>query len=418
MKNFSPVIQVNINRGIKNWSINTFRFYYQRTIGNIITKRDPKLWVFSSWEGTKYADNSRYLFEYINAHNDKGIRCVWITKNEDALNEVKGLGYEAYLIGTNESKYIQQHAGVALRTHGLDDFGDFPYIFGSFNVHVCHGVGGNKRTYYSLRKTNRIKKLMSVAKAKIFNYAYRDATIVTSSFCASTVPIDMLCNKDTPVIGLARNDFINNPIENLSEVFSEAYIDRHNLKPEMKFITYMPTYRPQKESQRQLVGIITEIVSNENLKKVLAENNAKLVVKLHYATDPSGMKFSDNILLLKDTDVTDTAKLLRLSDFLITDYSSCAMDFALKQRDVVFYAPDLEDYEKETGMYQEFLDYLYKYRVTTINDLTERVRDGFTSDFKATEGTIRLNELFNERVTEVGHFRELIYEYVCKKMNL
>lgn len=418
MKDKKPEIPNNINRGLLNWTKNVFRFYYQRSLGKLFNRKDPKLWVFSSWEGMKYADNAKYLFEYINEHNDKGIRCVWITKNRDALREVKSKGYEGYLVGTKKSRDIQIHAGVALRTHGLDDFGDFPYIFGAFNVHVCHGVGGNKRTYFGLRKSNSIKKFISIAKAKIFNYAYRDATIVTSSFCASTVPIDMLSYKDTPVIGLARNDFINNPIDDLGEVFTKEYISKHELKTEMKFITYMPTYRPHKESQQQLVSIIKDIVSNKKLQELLADNNAKLVVKLHYATDPSGMNFSDNILLLKDTDVTDTAKLLRLSDFLITDYSSCAMDFALKQKDVVFYAPDLEDYEKETGMYQEFLDYLYKYRVTTVNDLTERIKSGFENDFNATEGTIKLNELFNERFSEVGQFRKLIYEYVCKKMKI
>ena len=418
MTNKKPEINNNINREIKNWIRNVMRFYYQRSIGNIITKRNPKLWVFSSWEGTKYADNARYLFEYINTHNDKGIRCVWITKNEDALKTVHSLGYEGYLIGTKESKEIQKQAGAALRTHGIDDFGDFPYIFGAFNVHVCHGVGGNKKVYYSLDKGSFLKRFLSVAKAKIFNYAYRDATIVTSAFCASTVKPDMLSNKPTPIIGLARNDFIKNAITNLSEVFSDDFIDRHNLSLNNKYITYMPTYRPYKKSQAQLESIISDIVSDRNLQFLLEENKAKLIVKLHYATDASKMHFSDSVLLLKDKDVFDTAKLLRLSNLLITDYSSCAMDFSLKQKDVIFYAPDLEDYEKETGMYREFSDYLFKYRVSTVQELTDRIQYAIKTDFAATEGTHALNLLFNERFSDVGNFRKLTYEYVCDQLKV
>lgn len=411
-------LQVNINRGLRNWSINTFRFYYQRTLGSIITKRDPKLWIFSSWEGTKYADNARYLFEYINENNDKNITCIWITKNQDAYNKVVKLGYKACLIGTQECKAIEKKAGVAIRTHGVDDFGDFPYCFGALNVHVCHGVSGNKRTYFGLRKGNKIKKFLSIAKAKIFNYAYRDATIATSSYCAETIRLDMLTKKEIPIIGLARNDFINIPLTDLQEVFSHEYIRKHKLSDKMKFITFMPTYRPYKTSQNQLENIISEIVNDNNLQSVLKDNNAKLVVKLHYATDASKMNFSDSVLLLKDSDVSDTAKLLRLSSLLITDYSSCAMDFSIKQKDVIFYAPDLEDYEKETGMYQEFWDYLCKYRVCTVSELTERIQRDLKTDFAATEGTTALNELFNERYSEVGSFRKLIYEYVCEKLKI
>ena len=417
MKLFSPVVQVNINRGLKNWFCNMFRFYYQRTIGNVLIKRDPKLWVFSAWEGTKYADNAKYLFEYINENDKKGIRCVWITKNRIALSEVLKKGYEGYLVGSKEGKDVQKHAGVALRTHGLDDFGDFPYIFGAFNLHVCHGVSGNKKTYYGMNKGG-IKRILSVVKAKIFNYAYRDATIVTSHFCAKTVSIDMLSNKETPIIGLARNDFINDSINDLQEVFSKEFINRHRLEVGMKYITYMPTYRPLLNSQKQLEKTIFDIVNNEQLNDMLNELNVKFVIKLHYATDASKMSFSDNVLLLKDSDVSDTAKLLRLSSLLITDYSSCAMDFSLKQKGVIFYAPDLEEYEQETGMYQEFLDYLYKYRICTIEELSNRIKNFLENEDAVPEETLELNRLFNERGSEVGEFRKLIYEYVCQKMNI
>ncbi len=418
MKLSSDKLQININRGLRNWTWNAFRFYYQRSFGNFFTRRDPKLWVFSSWEGTKYADNARYMFEYIIAHNDKGIRCVWLTKKEDVLKEVRKLGYEGYLIGTKNAKNIQKQAGVALCTHGLDDFGEYPYIFGAYTVNLCHGVGGAKRTYYSIRKANKLKKVVSVIKAKIFNYTYRDVTIVTSSFGVEVAKLDVLTKKNIPIIGLARNDYITAPIYDLTEVFSEEYICQHNLKIGLKYITFMPTYRPYKASQKKLEDSIRMIASDEKLRDVLEENNGRLIIKLHYATDPFNIKCSNNVLLLQDSDVKEVSKLLRLSDLLITDYSSCAMDFALKQKDIIFYAPDLEEYEKETGMYQEFLDYLYKYRVTSEDDLRERIRIDFEHDFAATESTVEINKLFNERASEVGEFRKLIYEYICSKINL
>lgn len=411
-------ISININRNIKNWAINCIRFYYQRTLGNIFVKRDPKLWVFSAWEGVRYSDNSRSLFEYINEHNEKNIQCIWMTKREDVYENILKKGFKATLIGTNECKKYQKKAGVAIRTHGLDDFGDFPYILGAYNVHVCHGIGGNKRTYYALRKSNEIKKLLSIMKAKIFNYAYRDMTIATSSFCEKTIRIETLSTKDMPIIGLSRNDLIIEPIKEICEVFNNEFIRKNGLSIKYKYITFMPTYRPLEKSQKTLENTIKMLVDNETLNNLLKENAAKFIIKLHYATDISKLNGTENIFIIKDEEVEDTQKLIRLSDLLITDYSSCAMDFSLKQKDVIFFTPDLDEYEKETGFYKEFMDFLKEYGIDNIEQLINRIESNFENDFSLSETTFSLNKLFNEKVDEVGTFRKQTYEYICNKIGI
>ena len=69
-------------------------------------------------------------------------------------------------------------------------------------------------------------------------------------------------------------------------------------------------------------------------------------------------------------------------------------------------------------MYQEFLDYLYKYRICTIEELSNRIKNFLENEDAVPEETLELNRLFNERGSEVGEFRKLIYEYVCQKMNI
>jgi len=51
------------------------------------------------------------------------------------------------------------------------------------------------------------------------------------------------------------------------------------------------------------------------------------------------------------TAVHDVTSLLLLTDALVTDYSSLMFDYALLDRPMVFFAPDLEDYSRSRGTY-------------------------------------------------------------------
>lgn len=411
-------VKLNTNRCFKNWIINTLRFYSQRTVGKLVGKRNPKLWVFSAWEGTKYSDNTRYLFEYINQYNEKEITCVWMTKSDIAFSQVVDAGYKACMIGTLEAKKIQGKAGVAVCTHGMDDFGDFPNIFGACIVNLSHGAAGMKKTYYGLRKSNILHRILSETKGRIFDYWYRDITITTSAFCREVFRTETLLHNDMPVIGLPRNDFLNNEIKDLSEVLSEFIIERYCLKNDMPILTYMPTYRPTKKSQEQLERYIAQISSNERLNGLLNRYNAKLFMKMHYLTDISNITFNENIILLKDSDIVDVQKLLQLTKALITDYSGCATDYALKNRPIILFTPDLDDYMAETGIYKEYVDILHRCHVESIDELIDAIEDCFKNRFSTLEAVKEINKIFNERALEVGTFRQMTYEYICNKLEI
>ena len=45
----------------------------------LIVPRSRAIWVFGAWFGHRYADNSRYVFEYVNEYQPE-IRAVWLTR--------------------------------------------------------------------------------------------------------------------------------------------------------------------------------------------------------------------------------------------------------------------------------------------------------------------------------------------------
>ena len=42
------------------------------------------IWIFGAWFGEKYADNSKYLFEYVNQSHSE-IRPIWFSTNKNVI---------------------------------------------------------------------------------------------------------------------------------------------------------------------------------------------------------------------------------------------------------------------------------------------------------------------------------------------
>ena len=134
---------MNINwKSSRKWSlpINIILF----NICRLWPFRNKKIWIFGSREGTKFDDNSRYMFEYIWKYHQDRIRAVWLCKNESTLSELNQKGYEVYYNSSIKGKWMQLRAGVALYSHGLIDFGVFPLVGGSCCVALWHGMGFKK----------------------------------------------------------------------------------------------------------------------------------------------------------------------------------------------------------------------------------------------------------------------------------
>ena len=83
-----------------------------------------------------------------------------------------------------------------------------------------------------------------------------------------------------------------------------------------------------------------------------APKDSTLLVRFHhlsdYATSSDGLP--DNVVDVSDWD--DAIELMCAADILITDYSSIVFDWYCSKKPVIYYVPDLEEYENRTrGVY-------------------------------------------------------------------
>ena len=321
--------------------VNTVFFNLSR----LIPCRNKHLWIFGALEGKKYDDNSKYMFEYVVREHPE-IRCVWLTNDKNTLSRLKENGQESYLNSSIKGKCLQMKAGVAFYTHGLFDFGLIPLIGGAEIVALWHGMGFKKIYNGKYHGTKlKLKKILD----HFFSWTYRTITPVTSQYAVDWAKRMFTLNpKRIYITGQPRNDVFRQTDRN------KTLIDL-GIDPTKKIAVYMPTYRQDSMGAEAMELIVTDLYNNERFAKRLKDNNWMLIVKLHPLTPAINLPQREDFRLLGYGEVEDNQLLMGVCDALITDYSSCYVDYALLHKPIIFYMPDKKQfYEKSEQLDQEF----------------------------------------------------------------
>lgn len=179
----------------------------------------------------------------------------------------------------------------------------------------------------------------------IFSYSKLYSSLIES--CFRGVPSSYV------ITGMPRNDFLFRP----SSRELLASILQCDLNKSMVGF-WLPTYREtQFGSRTGSIADDTDIRDTEALETLVEAcetRNVVLVVKDHpYEKEPLRFPDSRNIFKITDSQLEhyqlDLYELLGSSDFLVTDYSSVYFDYLLLDRPIIFYQPDLVDYDHGRG---------------------------------------------------------------------
>ncbi|HZK25177.1 MAG TPA: glycosyltransferase [Oscillospiraceae bacterium] len=123
------------------------------------------------------------------------------------------------------------------------------------------------------------------------------------------------------------------------------------VEEDKEIILYAPTWRGNNffkpdDSITEYVEVLT------TLQQQLDTSKYQILIKPHPAVDkhitPEQTKQHGNLFIPGSL---DTNELLAAVDILISDYSSIFFDFMLTNRPILFYIPDLEQYQDQRGTY-------------------------------------------------------------------
>jgi CDP-glycerol glycerophosphotransferase (TagB/SpsB family) len=103
-----------------------------------LAPRDPRRWTFAGCGGTRFSDNSAWLYLWTLQKRPE-VRATWITRDRSVLRRLLSAGLPAALEWTPRGLWLQARGAVTLLSHGPGDL-YHPATVGSYRVNLWHGL--------------------------------------------------------------------------------------------------------------------------------------------------------------------------------------------------------------------------------------------------------------------------------------
>ena len=319
--------------------------------------KDRNLVLFSAWFGQKYADSSKFMFEYLLANSNYNV--YWYTRNMKLYIQLKAQGIPTVYSKTIKSIWKQIRAVMLVSSVQLYDFSPY-FLNRCIYFDLGHGFPIKQSGYEQPNTTPRLISYELFLRKNIDYYmeasSYTTMKITSRAFRVAPSHI-AFANK-------ARTDvFFNKELrEGKNRVVDQ-------LKAGKKAIVYMPTHR----SCGSIPIKVNEIIDLIKIQIICERHDAVFLIKKHYyhRNEIESLYDYSNIFDITCDDV-ETQTLLYQADILISDYSACYIDYLLLDKPIIFHAYDLEVFQKtEREMYFKFDDNDAGYKSKTKEELCD-----------------------------------------------
>lgn len=292
---------------------------------------------------------------------------VWVDNNRK----------EAYIRKRKGQYYIQLwHGGIALKRIEGD----------------CEALLG--RTY--IRRAKRDSK-------------DTDLFVSNSTFCTQMYRRAFWAQCEIAEYGSPRNDKFVQQAKQKMDVWEKKVSSGTDRQQDKKprIAVYAPTYRTGHKNYCAF--------DTEKLKEALCARFGgtwRILVRLHPLVAESNT--INNMSDIEDIScMPDLYKILYNADILITDYSNTMFEFAITGKPVFLYAEDLEEYQRERGLYFPF-DSLPFPKADTKEKLYQEVLMYDAGQYKE-----KLREFYNlVGLKEEGRAAELVAERIVQQCEI
>lgn len=377
-----------------------------RILSYLIPKNKNQI-LLGSNRRTTFVGNSKYLFLYL-CKIKSPLDFSWITANRELYLELKNKNLPVLYYMSTRGFLAILRSQFLVCTHGSADF--FPLgLHGKFKIiMLSHGTSIIKGLH-----TSKFQKLVTIEsnrsdllnKSNDDNEYLRYHTVIASSNEDKQNIIASREAKNVMVLGYTRNDIF---YEN--NLVYENYQDSLNLHKFAKVILYCPTFRDYPSSKKPFSENFL-IKLNEFLKK----EDSIFLIKGHI--DEKSLINIKNLSNIRDIseEVKDIQDLLPHVDLLISDYSSIFFDFVLRDKPIIFYPYDFEEYtENSRDLFCDYFNDLIGPFAKNEDDLLKLINSS-QKDF-ANEEYRKKFELFKKRYNKYvdGKSCERVYNYILK----
>ncbi len=230
-------------------------------------------------------------------------------------------------------------------------------------IQVWHAAGAFKRVGWS-----RVGLPGGPLPGSLAHRNYTDATVSAEGIRADYAEAYGIDIERVHALGVPRTDVFFDT-EGVARS-ARSVRARHGIPDGQKIAVFAPTFR----GNGQLTARYDiEAVPWERFLDDLGEDWTVLV-KMHPFVPPVADRMPRHPRLIDVSHERELNDLLMAADVLITDYSSAIFEYALLDRPIVFFCPDLETYTADRDFYRPFEEYLAGPLVTEGEKLAEAVR--------------------------------------------
>jgi teichoic acid ribitol-phosphate primase len=268
-------------------------------------------------------------------------------------------GKLAYLLRVARGMYHLQTARLFIVDNAYLPVHVAPHRSGTTVVQVWHAVGAMKRfgvdTATPLAEPERT-----------FLHRYYDWVIVSSEATRPHVAAALRTPlEQTLALGTPRTDFFFDEVAMAAA--RQRVLERYPQLDGRRVVLYAPTFRGRGRA-RTAAGGFDAVRARAALPA-----DYVLVLKAHpnlspTATDTAGF----DVVVDQQFEIND---LLTATDVLLTDYSSSIFEWALLRRPLVLLLDDLDEYEREPGLYIDFRREMIGTHVTTTDEAVAAIVD-------------------------------------------
>ena len=196
-------------------------------------------------------------------------------------------------------------------------------------IQIWHAMGAIKKFGYQVldKEEGSSSKVAKIMKMHA-NYSLVSCTSkATREFFVEAFNTD---RDKIKVLGMPRIDYILGKNNSINEKIEKILQENPKLKLK-KNILYVPTFR--KNEKIDLSDLINKV----------DEEKYNLIIRLH----PLDETEVDNKYIVNKCSTTD---LLKIADYVITDYSAIAFETAILNKPLYFYVFDIDKYEGNRGL--------------------------------------------------------------------
>ena len=363
---------------------NRFFSYILNFIGLFI-RTDNKLILFNAFGGAKYDDSPKAIYEYMKSKQSySNYKLIWTIDNPGILKDKDVLWVKnnsiKFFITALKAKYWITNSSME---RGLK-FKKNNTIY----INTWHGSALKKLG----KDTGKTVSKFRVSKADIYyiqsNY---DREIFKRAFDWA--------DEKMRLVGLPRNDTLCKTTKKEIKEIKE----RLKMPLNKKIILYAPTFREYSYDSEGC--LLAPPIDLKKWKKELS-NDYIVFFRAHYEVNKV-LNLKEDDFIYNMTDYPELNDLLKISDIMISDYSSIMIDYAILERPIFSYAYDYEEYAEKRGLYVDLNKELPNGIQKEEDDLLDKIKK---CDFKKDK---QKTKKFKEKyIEECGHASEYIDEII------